>query len=639
MRESLQNYCARKRGVAGIVAFIAVLLSLFQLYTGLYGSLDALMQRTIHLGLAFLLVFLTHASGKTKEEKAKIHGVDILGLAATLIALGYIFVRYEWITVQRIAGITPLSLLEVTLSLLTILLILEATRRIVGMGLVGVVIGFLIYPFAGPFLPGMLHSAPISFRELLDFQYMGLSGIFGIPLGVSATEIALFIIFASVITRTGIAVLLNEFAVALTGKYRGGPAKIAVVASSLMGTITGSGTANVVAVGSITIPMMKKAGYKPHYAAAVEAVASTGGQIMPPVMGAAAFVMSAFTGIPYITITFYAIFPAILYYAALFIMIHLEAVRHDLAGVKFEGSLKRTVIDYGHMIIPIVLLIALMVIGYTPRFSAGSATIAALVMAQLRRTTRLSIADMLEAFEEGGKALLMVAVATAAAGIIVGVVDLTGLGQRLGSGLLALSGGKLLPALVLTMFLAIILGMGMPTTAAYVIQASTVIPALIFMGLQPMVAHMFAFYFACMSLITPPVAITAYAAAAIAGSNMWVTGWVAFRLGIAGYIVPFMFAYGPSLLLIGSFWEVVLTVATALVGITSLAVGVAGYLLCTLTIGERVLAIVAAMLLIAPSAQLILPGLALMAILVFIQWKRRQKARLGAPSRTESAGS
>jgi TRAP transporter 4TM/12TM fusion protein len=290
------------------------------------------------------------------------------------------------------------------------------------------------------------------------------------------------------------------------------------------------------------------------------------------------------------------------------------------------------------MIIPVVLLIALMVVGYTPRFSAGSATIAALVMAQSRKTTRMSIADMLEAFEDGGKALLMVAVATAAAGIIVGVVDLTGLGQRLGSGLLALAGGKLLPALVLTMILAIILGMGMPTTAAYVIQASTVIPALIFMGLQPIVAHMFAFYFACMSLITPPVAITAYAAAAIAGSNMWVTGWVAFRLGIAGYIVPFMFAYGPSLLLIGSFWEVTLTVATALVGITSLAVGVAGYLFCTLTIGERVLAIVGAMLLIAPSAQLILPGLALMAILVIIQWKRRQKARLGAPPRAEGTG-
>lgn len=632
MSQSIKQYCTQKKGVAGLVALIAVILSLFQLYTGLFGSFDALIQRSVHLGLAFLLVFLTHPSGKNREGKPKVSSIDVLGLAATVLALGYVLVRYEWITVERIAGITPMSLLEVCLSILTIVLILEATRRIVGMGLVCVVIGFLIYPFFGPVLPGILHSAPISFRELLDFQYMGLSGIFGIPLGVSATEIALFIIFSSVITKTGIAVLLNDLAVALTGKYKGGPAKIAVVASSLMGTISGSGTANVVAVGSITIPMMKRAGYKPYFAGAVEAVASTGGQIMPPVMGAAAFVMSAFTGVPYITITFYAIFPAILYYAALFIMIHLEAVRYDLAGVKPEGSLRKTVIDYWHMVIPIILLIVLMIVGYTPRFAAGSATVAAIVMAQLRRTTRLSVADILDALESGGISLLMVAVATAAAGIIVGVVDQTGLGQRLGSGLLALSGGKLLPALVLTMILAIILGMGMPTTAAYVIQASTVIPALIFMGLQPMVAHMFAFYFACMSLITPPVAITAYAAAAIAGSNMWVTGWAAFRLGIAGYIVPFMFAYGPSLLLIGSFGEVTLTVATALVGVASLAVGVSGYLFCRLTIGERILAIVAAMLLIAPSVQLILPGLALMAILAAIQWKRKQNQAVTTPS-------
>jgi TRAP transporter 4TM/12TM fusion protein len=625
-----------------VVALIAVALSLFQLYTGLFGSFDALMQRTIHLGLASLLVFLTHPSGKAEDKKARIRSIDILGLAATILGLGYILVRYDWITVERIAGITPLSPLEVLVSILTIMLVLETARRIVGMGLVGVVIGFLVYPFVGPYLPGILHSSPTGFRDLLDFQYMGLSGIFGIPLGVSSTEIALFIIFSSVITRSGIAILLNDLAVALTGKYKGGPAKIAVVASSLMGTISGSGTANVVAVGSITIPMMKRAGYKPYFAGAVEAVASTGGQIMPPVMGAAAFVMSAFTGIPYITIMFYAIFPAILYYAALFMMIHLEAVRNDLAGVKREGSLKKTVIDYGHMVIPIILLILLMIVGYTPRFAAGSATVAAIIMAHLRRTTRLSIPDILDAFEAGGLALLMVAVATAAAGIIVGVVDLTGLGQRLGTGLLALSGGKLLPALVLTMVLAIILGMGMPTTAAYVIQASTVIPALIFMGLQPMVAHMFAFYFACMSLITPPVAITAYAAAAIAGSNMWVTGWAAFRLGIAGYIVPFMFAYGPSLLLIGSVWEVTITVATALVGIASLAVGVSGYLFCTLTVGERILAVVAAILLIAPSVQLILPGLALMALLAFIQWKRKQKAGAGAPvpaPRTEDKGS
>ena len=619
----------KRKGSKGLLALLGITLALFQIYTGLLGSFDALAQRTIHLGLALLIVFLARPALKSKKIWTRY--LDITAVVICLGSIFYIFVRYDWITAERFALISPVSPLEAVLSVLTILLVLEAARRIVGMGLVVVVICFLLYPLASPFLPGILHSAPIQLRELLDFQYLGTAGIFGIPLGVSANEIALFIIFSSVITRTGIAILLNDFAVALTGKYRGGPAKIAVIASSLMGTITGSGTANVVATGSITIPMMKRAGYQPHFAGAVEAVASTGGQIMPPVMGAAAFVMSAFTGIPYITIILYALFPAILYYTALLVMIHLEAARYDLTGITPEGSLRQTAKDYGHMVIPIVLLIVFMIIGYTPRLSAGIATVTALFMAQLRKTTRLSIADMLEALEEGSKNLLMVAVATAAAGMIVGVVDLTGLGQRLGAGLLALSGGLLLPALVLTMILSIILGMGMPTSAAYIIQAATVIPALIFMGLQPFVAHMFAFYFACLSLITPPVAISAYAAAAIAQANIWKTGWTAFRLGIAGFIVPFMFAYGPSILLVGPVWEIILTVTTAMVGVTALAVALSGYLFCTLKVWERVIAGVAAILLIAPSAELILPGSGLLVMLIIIQARRSRAVKAGVP--------
>lgn len=628
MRATLREYIQRKKGKKGFLALVGIVLALFHLYTGLFGSLDALAQRSVHLGLALLIVFLSPPASKTGKTWSRCTG--IAGVVICLGTMAYIFARYDWITAERFTLISPLSPLETVLSVLTILLVLEASRRIVGRGLVIVVTAFLLYPFAGPYLPGVLYSVPIGFRELLDFQYLGTAGIFGIPLGVSANEIALFIIFSAIITRSGIAVLLNNFAVALTGKYRGGPAKIAVIASSLMGTITGSSTANVVATGSITIPMLKKAGYRPHFAAAVEAVASTGGQIMPPVMGAAAFVMSAFTGIPYITIIFYALFPAILFYAALLIMIHLEAVRHNLPGIAPESTLRKTVRDYGHMIIPIVFLIVFMIIGYTPRFSAGVATVTALLTAQIRKTTRLSLADVLEAFEEGAKNLLMVAIATAAAGMIVGVVDLTGLGQRVGAGLLALSGGHLLPALILTMILAVILGMGMPTTAAYIIQAATVIPALIFMGLQPFVAHMFAFYFACLSLITPPVAITAYTAAAIARANMWTTGWTAFRLGIAGYIVPFMFAYGPSLLLVGRVSEIALTITTALIGITALSIAVAGYLFCTLRIWERVLAGAAAILLIAPSVELMLPGFGLLAILSTIQVRKYRSLKAGA---------
>ncbi len=628
MATSMKEYFQTRKGKAGLIAAASLALALFHLYTGLFGGFDALLQRSVHLGLALIIVFLLRPLARGAGGHPWAGALDLVIFLGSVAGVGYVFVQYDWISAQRFALITPLSRLEVVLALSTLVGLLEATRRFVGSSLMYVVLAFLLYPFVAPWLPGILHSAPISLRELLDFQYLGVSGIFGIPLGVSATEIALFIIFASVISRTGIAVLLNELAVALTGGYRGGPAKIAVVASSLMGTITGSGTANVFAVGSITIPMMKKAGYKPHFAAAVEAVASTGGQMMPPVMGAAAFVMSAFTGIPYITITYYALFPAILFYAALMMMIHLEAVRDDLGRSTSQSSLRQTVRDYGHMVIPVILLILLMAIGYTPRFSAGAATVLALVVSQLRSTTRLSLAGVLEALEDGAKGLLIVAVATAAAGVIVGVVDLTGIGQRFGTGLLALSGGKLIPALLLTMMLAMILGMGMPTTAAYIIQAATVIPALINMGLPPYVAHMFAFYYACLSLITPPVAITAYAAAGIAGSGLWETGWTAFRLGIAGYIVPFMFVYSPSLLLVGSWEEILVSTSTALVGIGALSVASAGYLFCRLTIVERLLAFVAALLLIAPSVRLILPGLTMFGAVYAIQhWKR---ARLSA---------
>ena len=625
MAESLREYLGARKGRAGLVALTGLALSLFHLYTGLFGSLDALLQRSIHLGLALVLTFLVYPLSGRRPDLGWARVLSYVFIVCSLAGVGYVFFQYEWISAGRFALITPMTPLEIVLAVLTLFLMLEAARRIVGMSLVCVVLVFVAYPFLGPHLPGMLYSMRVSPMELLDFQYLGLSGMFGIPLGVSATEIALFIIFASVISRTGISVLMNEVAVALTGRFRGGPAKIAIVASSLMGTITGSGTANVVATGSITIPLMKKAGYKPHFAGAVEACASTGGQIMPPVMGAAAFVMAAFTGIPYITITYYALLPAILYYAALMIMVHLEALRYDIPGMTTDVKLSKTFRDYGHMVLPIFLLIFLMFIGYTPRLAGGVSTIAALVICQVRKTTRLSLAGILEALEDGGKGLLIVATATAAAGVIVGVVDLTGVGQRFGTGLMALSGGKLLPALVLTMLLSIILGMGMPTTAAYIVQASTVIPALIYMGLPNYVAHMFAFYFACLSLITPPVAITAYAAAGIAGAGIWETGWAAFRLGLAGYVVPFMFAYGPSLLLVGKWERILVNASTALLGIWALAVASAGYLFCRLRVWERGVALVAALLLIAPSFRLILPGLVLLGVLHWLQYRRRER--------------
>lgn len=614
-------YFENHRGVSLAIAVVAVALVLFQLYTGLFGSFDAFKQRTIHLGFGLLLVFLISLN-KSKNNAAK--WLNLALVLASIAVIAYPLLRYDWIITERFSLMTPLSATEIILAALCILLVLEATRRIAGTGLVVVALVFLIYPIVAPYLPGGLKSSPITLPELLDFQYLGTSGIFGTPIGVSATDIALYIVFGAILVKSGGAELINNLAGALTGRSRGGPAKVAVVASSLMGTISGSGTANVATVGVVTIPMMKKAGYDKEFAGAVEAVASTGGQIMPPIMGAAAFVMSAFAGIPYITIIKYAIFPAVLYYVGLYVAVHLRALRLGLKGTEAGVSLKETLRDYGHMLIPVFALIITLVIGFTPRLAAGVAVITALAASELRSTTRLGIWGIFEAFEDGAKGMLMVIVATAAAGLIVGVVDLTSLGQRLGAIFVTLGAGHLWLTLFMAMLLAILLGMGMPTTPAYIIQAATVIPALIHMGIPAYVAHMFAFYFSCLSLITPPVAITAYAASTIAQSNMWKTGWLAFRLGLPAYIVPFMFVYGPSLLLVGPVSEIALTVVTALLGVSLLAMAGEGYLWRPLNVIERVIGLIAALLLIAPVLWSSMLGLALGAVLLITNYKTKK---------------
>lgn len=618
LRTRLEDYISARKGIFALVSILSIVLCIFQLYTSLLGTLDALQQRSIHLGLALVIVFLTRPFWK-KGKNSLIAWLNGLLALSTCAFILYIFIRYDWIVSERFALITSLTLLEKVLAVLAVIVILEATRRVVGWSLVVVLMGFLAYPFLAPFLPGILRSHPVSINDLLDFLYLGTSGIFGIPLGVSATEVALFIIFGSVMIRSGGSELMNNLAISIAGSSVGGPAKIAVVASSLFGTISGSGTANVVTTGTITIPMMKKTGYKPHFAGAVEAVASTGGQIMPPVMGAAAFVVSAFSGIPYATIIIYAIIPALLYYIALYAAVHLEALRLNIPPMKPEVTVWETLRDYGHMAIPIAFLLYLLFSGFTVRIAGGVGVLVAIGASQLRSKTRLRFWEILEAFEDGAKALLIVAVACAAASMIVGIVDLTGVGHRFGAGFMALTGGNLLLGLLLGMILALLLGTGMPTTAAYVIQAATVIPALIHMGLLPSVAHMFCFYFACLSLITPPVAISAYAAAGIAGSTIWLTGWTAFRLGIAGFIVPFAFAYNPSLLLIGSFWEIFHTVITALLGVVCLAIAVEGFLYKPLFFWERSIAVIASILLITPSTKTILPGLLLIIVLFTIQ--------------------
>jgi TRAP transporter 4TM/12TM fusion protein len=605
-------------------AIIGVALAVFHIYTALFGTLDALMQRSVHLGLGLILVFLVHATGGD-EKRRTVGKLDIILIVATVVMTGYILARYDWITVERFPLVSPLSWYDVVLGIVAILLVLEGARRVVNPALVYVGIGFLIYPLVGPYLPGIFHSSFVGWTAVVEFNYLSLGGIFGIALGVSATEIALFIIFGSVLMRSGGSHLISNIATNIAGRYVGGPAKVAVVASSLMGMISGSATANVATIGSITIPMMKKAGYHPNFAGAVEAVASCGGQVMPPVMGAAAFVMAAFTGIPYAKICFYAAFPAILYYLSLFCYVDLEARRLNLKGLVPEYTFSVILRDYGHMLIPIFVLLYFLLTGYTPRLSGAMGTVTAIIMSQFRRTTRLNVPSILAALEDGAKGMLIVCVSTAVAGILCGTLDLTGLSQRFGSAFMSITGGNVLAGLFLGMVIAFVLGLGLPTTPTYIIQATTVIPALIKLGLPIYVAHLFAFYYACLALITPPDASAAYTAASIAGGDGWKTGWLATKMSLVAFIVPFMFAYDDSLLWVGSIWKILGNGLTACVGVWLIAVAGEGYMLRPLKLYQRVIAAVSAICLIFPLGALDVVGGMGIVFLIIVQLRDRRQ--------------
>ena len=623
-----KEYWHDKSATRRCASVIGVTLAVFQIYTALFGSLDALMQRSIHLGLGFLLVFLIYnVKGK---EQGKMPILGVVPIIAVFFVIGYILWNYEWITVERYSLISALSWYEKVLGVVCILLVLEAARRVVSPGLLYVAVAFLFYPFVAPFLPGLLRAAPTDWTAILDFNFLSMGGIFGIPLGVSATEIALFIIFGSILMKCGGSTLISNIAFAFAGKTVGGPAKVAVVGSTLFGMISGTATGNVATIGSATIPMMKKSGYSANFAAAVEAAASTGGQLMPPVMGAAAFVMSAFSGIPYSMILKYAIFPAVLYYMSLFFIIDLEARKLKLEPVLADITIRQTIATYGHMIIPIIALLYMLVAGFTPRLAGGVGCVMALVAAQIRKSTRMNLPAMFSSLEDGAVRMLIVMISCATAGIIVGTVDMTGLGHRLGSAFIYLAHGNLLLGLLLGCIVAFILGLGLPTTPAYIVQAATVIPALMGLGLSMPAAHLFAFYFSCLAIITPPDASAAFTAAAIANADAWKTGWMATRLALVAFIVPFMFAYDPGLLLMGPTTNIILSVVTASVGVFCLAVAICGYFRRMLGITERVIAFMAAIALIAPGLVMTSIGAGLILLLLAFQLKGRKSEVAGA---------
>jgi len=618
---------AGKRQFTGSVGWgittIAVLASLYHLYLARFGILEALRMRSLHLAWLLPLAFLVYPAFRSSPRSKPSRWDFILAFLAFL-ATAYVGIwEYDRLT-TRWLGVDPVTIGDYFWGLLLLLLLIEAGRRTMGLALTGVLLTCLAYLFLGQHLPFTFAHSGFALQRIIEHLYLTPEGIFGIPLGASSTFVVLYVIFAAFLEKSGVGQFFMDVGSSLVGGSRGGPAKVAVVVSAFEGTITGSAVANTVGSGAVTIPMMKRLGYKPHFAAAVEAAASSGGQIMPPVMGVAAFVMAEFLGMSYPKVALAATIPAILYFMAVGFMVHFEALKMGLRGLSKEElpSFWTTFKNGWHLPLPIFILIGLLVAGYSAYLAAFWSILSTIGVSCLRRETRMGLRQVLSGLAAGAIGTILIAVATATAGIIVGTITLTGIGLKFVGFVLSVSGGYLFPALLLSALSCLILGTGLPTVPAYITVAAVAVPAIIDMGVPPLAAHMFAMYFACFATITPPVAVAAYAGAGIAGSDPWQTGWTATRLGAAAYLVPFMFVYGPALLLLDTLPSILLSLITAIGGTFALAAAIQGWLLIRTSIPERILLGASALLLIKPGLLTDVVG-AVLLFLIFV-WQRKK---------------
>jgi TRAP transporter 4TM/12TM fusion protein len=609
-------------GVFGKLVFFGLLaFSLFQLYTAIFGVLTAQLQRSIHLGFALALIFLLFPANRKKKLKGKLQVAwyDVV-LSLMGVAVGAYWPLMVNDLVMRVGRLTTL---DFVIGLLAVLLVLEATRRAVGLPITIIASLFLIYALFGPYMPGFLGHRGLTIERLVQTMFYTTEGILGTPLGVSATFIFLFLLFGSFLVKTGVGQYFNDLAVSIAGRRIGGPAKVAIFSSALQGTISGSSVANVVTSGSFTIPMMKKLGYRKEFAGAVEAAASTGGQLMPPIMGAAAFLMVEFigNGITYWDIAKAAAIPAILYFTGIWIMTHFEAKRIGLRGLtKEELPDRKEVLKKIYLLVPILAVIVLLMSGMSVTRAALYSILITILASAIRKETRISFKDAIDALVDGARTALSVAAATAAAGIIVGVVTKTGLGLKLANGLIDLAGGMIIPTLFFTMIAALILGMGSPTTANYVITSTIAAPAIILLGYPDLSAHLFVFYFGIIADITPPVALAAFAAAGVSGGEPIRTGVQSAKLAIAAFIIPYIFVLSPELLMIDTTWTGTLWVIfTSFIGMVAIGAGIIGYWMRKVNIIERIAAIIAGLLLIYPEGYSDMIGLIMFVVLFVLQ--------------------
>lgn len=618
VEELLDQYETRKRKFTGktalIVAWIAIAGSLWHVYALGIAATSVILLRNIHLMIGFILIPLLYP-GFTK--KMKVTAFDLLMAAAGIAVSLYVLVQDHDFILR--AGVNPTQG-DLIFGALAIILVLAITKRVLGWPLVIISLFFLAYAKFGSYFPGTFMGRDYSLRKIISYVF-NIDGIYGMTIGVSSTYVVLFILFGAFLQNSGAGELYTDFSYAIAGRLRGGPAKVSVISSALFGTISGSGIANVVADGPITIPLMKRSGFRKEYAGAVEAVASTGGQIMPPVMGAGAFIMAEMIGIPYTDIMIAAALPALLYFMTAWFVIDLRAGKDGLIGLKASElpSIKGVVSSKGHLVIPLLVLIyALIFMGVTEIKAAFLSIIACIVCSWFRKSTRMNLKSILNSLQGGINGSLEVIAACACAGIIMALVSMTGVGLKLSSMIVSLAGSSLLLALILTAVIIIIMSMGLPTTACYLIGAAIMAPALTQLGIEPLSAHMFIFYFACMSGITPPVALAAYPAAAIAKANPVTVSLVAFRMAIVGFIIPFVMVYSPAIFLKGQPLEIVWVVMTSLVGAYAIAMSTEGWFKQPLHMLGRAALMVGGICLIVPGLKTDIAGVILMAAGYFI---------------------
>jgi len=616
-----------------LISIVAVITSCYHLLYAYYHPFFALDHRALHWLLMSIMLFALYPFSRKRSPLTRMSAPDVIFLVVSVGICLWIFIYST--SIMKRAG--TYGTMDVVMGTILVLIVLEAARRAAGLAVPLIAVVFIGYALFGPYLPDVLAHKGYSIERLCTYLSLSTDGIFGVPIGVSANFILLFILYGALLRKTGAGQFFTDVAFALTGWTRGGPAKAAVVSSAFFGMISGSSVANTVTTGTFTIPLMKRTGYPPYFAGGVEASASTMGQIMPPIMGAAAFIMAEFLSVPYYKVCIAAAIPATLAFFSTFMQVHFRAVSLGLVGLP-RNELPKIGAAFAagwHHLFSIFLLIAFLMQDFSPERAVFWAIIATIVtsfiMSLVRKESlKAFVKNILGGLEEGAIGAVEVAAACAAAGIIIGSITMTGLGIKFSSMIVDASLGKLYLALPFTMIACLFLGMGVPTTAQYVIISALVAPALVQMGVLPMAAHLFILYFGTRADITPPVALAAYAAAGIARSDPWKTGLAAFQLGIAGFIVPFMFVYAPELLFVGSLWKIFSALLTATFGVYCLAAAVQRCLLLKTRWYEAALLLVAALLLIKPGLQTDLIGAALFLVVFLLQWFRRK--REGGPA-------